>query len=142
MRLRQPYSQLYIHMVWATWDRLPLLSPELKSAVYACIQAECTALKAEVIAIGGVEDHVHLLVRIPASASVSDLIQHVKGASSHLVTHRLMHEDGFKWQGAYSAFSVSPSDVPRIQDYILNQEAHHRDQTLDEICEIPRGSLD
>jgi putative transposase len=131
----QRHIQLYVHLNWATWDRLPLLAGELKSAVYACIQAECNMLRAEVIAIGGTEDHVHLLVRLPTTVSVASLAKQVKGASSHWVTHGLTQEDGFKWQGSYGAFSVSAADVPRIRDYVLNQEAHHRDQTLDDDLE-------
>jgi putative transposase len=129
--MRRPNSELYVHVIWATWDRLPLLSGELQPAVYACIQAECAALNTEVIAIGGVEDHIHLLVRLPSTVSVASLVKQSKGASSHLVTHRLAHEDGFRWQGAYGAFSISASDVPRVRDYILRQEQHHRDHTLD-----------
>src|SRR5947209_2742512 len=83
--LRQPYTQLYIHLVWSTWDRLPLLTPELKATVYVCIQAECHALNTDVIATGGIEDHVHLLVRIPTTISIADLVKQIKGASSHLV---------------------------------------------------------
>jgi putative transposase len=134
--VRRPSTQVFVHAIWATWDRVPLLSGELKAAVYACIQAECTALSAEVLAIGGVEDHVHLLVRMPTTLSVASLVKQVKGVSSHLVTHKLVYEDGFRWQGAYSAFSVSTSDVPRIRDYILRQEQHHQDQTLQDDLEL------
>jgi putative transposase len=132
----QRHIQLYVHLNWATWDRLPLLSAELRSAVYACIQTECGALGAEVLAIGGTEDDVHLLVRLPTTVSVATLVKQFKGASSHLVTHELIHENGFRWQGTYGAFSVSRSDVPRICDYIARQEEHHRDQTLDHDLEF------
>ncbi|MEN6581922.1 MAG: transposase [Armatimonadota bacterium] len=63
--MREPYTQLYVHIVWSTWDRLPLLSADVQSAVYRCIQAECDRLGADVLAIGGVEDHIHILVRLP-----------------------------------------------------------------------------
>ncbi len=129
--MREPYTQLYLHLVWATWDRLPLLIPELQAPVYGCIQVECHSLKAEVIALGGVVDHVHLLVRFPTTISVADLVKQVKGSSSHLVTHRLPVPEGFKWQGAYGAFTLSKAEVPRIRDYILNQEQHHAEATLD-----------
>jgi putative transposase len=129
--LQHPYSQLYVHLVWATWDRLPLLTAELQRAVYACIQAKCRELRSELIAIGGTETHTHLLARIPTSLAVATLAQLVKGASSHLANHELAVRDGFKWQGAYGSFSVSKADVPRIREYILNHKKHHRDETLD-----------
>jgi len=132
----QRHIQVYIHLNWATWDRLPLLSDELRPDVYACIQAGCDALGAEVLAIGGTEDHVHLLVRLPTTVSVATLVKQVKGASSHMVTHELIPENGFRWQGAYGAFSVSRSDVSRVCDYIARQEEHHRDQILDHDLEF------
>jgi REP element-mobilizing transposase RayT len=133
--MQHPYSQLYVHLVWATWDRLPLLTAGLQRTVYACFQAKCRELRSELVAIGGTETHAHLLARIPTTLAVATLAQHVKGASSHLANHELAAPDGFKWQGAYGAFSVSKADVPRIREYILNQEQHHRDGTLDEELE-------
>jgi REP element-mobilizing transposase RayT len=127
--VRETFTQIYLHLVWATWDRLPSLSAEIRPAVYACIKAECLDLKAEVIAIGGRAGHVHVLVRIPATVAVASLVKQAKGASSHLVTHRLAPSNGFKWQGAYGAFSLSKSDVPSIRDYILRQDEHHRERT-------------
>src|SRR4051794_37480960 len=99
--MREPYTQLYVHLVWSTWDRQPLLTPELARAIYACMQAECRQLKVDVLAIGGTVDHVHRLVRIPTTVAIATLVKQVKGASSHLATHRLDTANGFKWQGAY-----------------------------------------
>ena len=76
--MREPLTQLYVHLVWATWDRFPLLPASIRPRVYACIQAECDALKAEVIAIGGTADHVHLLVRISATLAVATLVKQAK----------------------------------------------------------------
>jgi putative transposase len=135
--MREPYTRLFVHFVWATWDRAPLITEELRPAIYACIQAECTGLKMEVIAIGGIEDHVHILARIPTTVALAEIVKQMKGSSSHLVTHRLPDPDGFKWQGAYSAFTVSEHDVPRVRDYILNQAEHHRDRSLDPCLELP-----
>lgn len=134
--MREPYTQLYLHLVWATWDRLPLLTEKLRPPVYGCIQAECKQLEANVLAVGGIADHVHLLVRIPTTITVAALVKQVKGASSHLVNQRLMARDSFKWQGGYGAFTVSKADVPRVRDYILHQEEHHRAKTLDDDLEI------
>ena len=128
--MRNPYTQMYLHLVWSTRERLPLLTEEIRGAVYACIQEQCTTLKAEAVAIGGIADHVHLLVRFPTSVTVGTLVKQVKGASSHLVTHRLGQGEGFRWQGAYGAFTLSKSLVPRVQSYIARQAEHHRDGTL------------
>src|SRR3954466_10326674 len=81
-RIVRSYAEIYLHLVWGTWDRHPLLVGERVEAVYRAIHHECVRMRAEVIAIGGMEDHVHLLVRVPASLSASDLVKQVKGASS------------------------------------------------------------
>ena len=123
--MRAPYTQLYLHLIWATWDRLPLLTEDIEAQVYAAIASKCRALKCEPLAINGTDDHVHLLVRLHPTISVARLAQEVKGASSHLVTHVLKPGAFFKWQGAYRAFTIQKSDVPRLKAYIQNQKQHH-----------------
>ncbi len=128
--MRSPYTQLYLHCVWATWDRLPLITPQIEAPLYAAINAKCKELKCEPIAIGGIEDHVHLLVRFPTTLAVATLVKEVKGAPSHLMTHEVMPTEFFKWQGSYGAFTVSKGEARRVSDYVLNQKAHHGEKTL------------
>jgi putative transposase len=142
--MREPWTQLYLHLVWSTWDRLPLISAALRPAIYACIQAECDRFKVDVIAIGGTEDHIHLLLRIPTTISVATIMKQAKGVSSHLANHELAAPEGFKWQGAYGAFTLSKDDVPRIREYILHQEEHHQNHSLNHEYEpvIPIRGID
>jgi putative transposase len=132
--MRKPFTKLYLHLVWSTWDRAPLITPELLEAVDRCIRGECAKLGVEVMAFGGVADHVHLLVRFPTTVSIAELVKQVKGSSSHLANQRLRVP--FKWQGRYGAFTVSPSHVPRIRDYVLNQERHHADESTHPMLEM------
>ena len=104
--MRGNFTQLYLHYVWATWDRLPLITPDVQKLVYAAIVGECERLKCTVIAIGGVEDHVHLLTGFPTTVSVSEVIKQIKGNSSHFITHEVKPDEFFKWQGSYGAFTV------------------------------------
>ena len=134
--MRAPYTQLYVHLVWSTWDRLPLLTIHIRPAVYVCIQAECEKINAQLVAIGGTEDHVHLLARIPVTLPIATFAKQVKGSSSHMVNNCLQNAEPFKWQGGYGAFTVSKSLLPSIQSYILNQEQHHLEQTTDKDLEI------
>jgi REP element-mobilizing transposase RayT len=120
--------EVYVHLVWATWNRQPFLTRDVKPRVFNCIRAECAQMKADVVALGGVEDHMHALVRLPATQSISSLVKQIKGSSSHLVNHTC--EDYFKWQGGYGAFSVSRRHLASARDYVLHQEERHRTGSL------------
>ncbi len=126
----KPYTQLYTHLVWATWDRLPLIKPEFANRIYAGLRQETLDMHCETIALGGVEDHVHLLLQMPPTLCVSEVIKQLKGNSSHLVNREIAPLDGFKWQGYYGAFSVSRGDLRRVEDYVNHQEERHANQQL------------
>lgn len=128
--MRTPYTQLYVHLVWATWDRLPLITPAIEPRIYACITQKCRELKCVPLTIGGIEDHVHLLARLHTTTAVATLAKEVKGASSHLVTHEITPDEFFKWQGAYGAFTLRKSDVPQVLAYVRHQKQHHADRAL------------
>jgi putative transposase len=128
--MRANFTQLYLHYVWATWDRLPLITPDIQKLVYAAIIKECEQLKCTVIAVGGIEDHVHLLTGFPVTVSVSELIKQIKGSSSHFITHEVKPGDFFKWQGSYAAFTVSHDAIDSVANYIRNQANHHQQKSL------------
>jgi REP element-mobilizing transposase RayT len=86
----------------------------LERPLFACIAAKCEELKSQPLRIGGTEDHVHVLARLHPMVAVAELAKGMKGSSSHLITHEVDPDAGFKWQGSYGAFSVSPEDVPRV----------------------------
>lgn len=128
--MRAPYTQLYLHCVWATWDRLPLVTPQVEARMYGCMEDKCEELKCEALAIGGMTDHVHLLARFPATLEVARLVKEVKGASSHLMTHELCPGVFFKWQGAYGAFTVGKEGARQVAAYVRNQKVHHAEGRL------------
>jgi putative transposase len=135
--MRNAGLAMFVHIVWGTWDRLPLITDSIQPKLYHAIGAECTALKAEILALGGVEDHVHVLVSLPATISLAQLLKQMKGASAHLMTHAVAPDQFFRWQGAYGAVSVSPEDIPAACDYIKRQREHHAQQTLISAWELP-----
>ena len=128
--MRAPFTQLYAHLVWSTWNRLPLITPAVKGQVIGSIRAKCREMGAEVIAIEAMTDHLHLLARLPASVAISALVKETKAASSHLVTHVVAPGTPFRWQGAFGASSVSPKDVEAITSYVNDQQQHHSDGSL------------
>ncbi len=120
-----PYTQLYVHLVWSTWDRMPAITVEIATRIYAALNAKCEEFKCRALAIGGVEDHVHMLVCLHPMVSVSRLVGELKGSSAHLVNHAIVPGGSFHWQGSYGAFSIAKRAVPRVNDYILNQAGRY-----------------
>ena len=120
-----PWLQLYLHLVWATWNRLPMITPDVEPRLHAMLAAKARQLGCEPLTIGGLADHIHVLVRLPATVTVATLAKELKGASSHLVSHEVAPADGFRWQGGYGAFTLARRDVPLIRRYIAEQKQRH-----------------
>ncbi len=121
-----------LHLVWATYDRQPLLVPEIRALVYREIIAKGKENLCPVVAIGGTDDHVHVVVQFATTVSISKLVKDMKGASSHLANHRETGVPGtFKWQGTYGVFPIEPDSLPRVIHYVERQEEHHRDDSVD-----------
>jgi len=128
--MRSPHLELYVHLVWATWDRLLLITPELEPRLYAALVQQARTLSSVPLAIGGIADHVHLLLQLPSTLSVAAVVKALKGSSSHLVTHGIQKDTVFKWQGGYGAFSDSAGEVERVQRYVACQREHHATRSL------------
>ena len=130
------YSRLFYHFVWSTWERTPLLTGEVEAKAYAVIRAQSAAMNIKVLAIGGIADHVHVLVSMPAVRDLPLFIKSVKGVSSRTLNQIYGKPTwSFKWQGRYGAITVSPSHMGKLTRYILNQKQHHADGTLWPSCE-------
>jgi putative transposase len=124
------YTQLYVHVVWSTWNRLPLINEHIESELYSAIVKKCRQLECKPIAINGTEDHIHLLVSLHPKISTSRLVKDIKGSSSHLITHEIAPNEFFKWQGGFGVFSVSKGDLQKVRAYIKNQKNHHHEGGL------------
>ncbi len=122
-------SEVYIHLVWTTFRRLPLMTTAIERPTHRAIVSEAKKLGCIVLCIGGTEDHVHLLIRLPRTLSVASLAGQIKGVSS-TVARNLVPDTGFGWQSGYGAFSVSPMDVAAVRHYIANQKQHHAEGTF------------
>ena len=125
--MRKPFTQLYCHLVRGTWNRLPLVRPEMEPRLYTAIGDKALELQCVPVAIGGTEDHLHCLISFHPTVAISYLVQQIKGASSHLMTHELIGPENFKWQGAYGAFTLGADGIEPVRAYILNQKRHHAD---------------
>ena len=128
--MRQSKIEVYLHLVWATYRRLPFVTNEIESAVYRCIQNEAQQVGCEVLAIGGMPDHVHLIVKFPATIDIARLMNQIKGVSSHFIRQQLSDKEGFTWQSGYSVHSITPNQVDPVVAYVRNQKQHHAEKTL------------
>ena len=133
------YSQIYLHVIFSVKDRESLILPEYEQELHSYLCGACKNRKHMVIAIGGMPDHIHLLISMHPSEGVSALVQSIKVQSS-----LWMHNKGvakFSWQAGYAAFSYSKSQLPQVAKYILNQKEHHKDRSFDnEILHIAQKS--
>ena len=126
----QSLVQIYIHIVFSTKLRKPLLSSNaLRERMHAYLAGTCHHHKSPAIVVGGVEDHVHLLCRLGKTIDISTLIRELKKESSEWAKTELAISD-FYWQSGYGAFSISPNHVEALLSYIKNQEDHHRQESF------------
>ncbi|GAB4025755.1 IS200/IS605 family transposase [Spirosoma gilvum] len=119
-------SKLWVHAVFSTKDRQPLIIPVIRQTVHIELRNQLINLGCFVDCIGGVADHVHLLFLLNPKKSIADVLKQLKGGSSHAFNQAKLTATHFAWQTGYGAFSVSESHVPRVRTYIQNQEEHHR----------------
>jgi putative transposase len=124
-----PYWRLFYHFVWGTKNREPLIAPEWENSLHNAIAAKAADLGAFVHAVGGIEDHAHLVVSVPPKIALSTFIGQVKGNSSHFVNHELDVSIYFGWQAEYGVVSFGGKMLDMVVRYAKNQRKHHTDGT-------------
>ena len=98
--------------------------------------AEQQGYQHQPIKIGGTKDHIHILVNIHPSVSVSNVVKEVKGFSSFIIANKIQPESLFRWQSGYGVISISPQGISRISKYITDQKEHHRQGTMESNWEL------
>lgn len=124
------YSRVWLHIVWATLERRPLLdkTAAAKLSVYFHDYARAKKIYMKINFVN--PDHVHALVDLPTNLTIEDMMQLFKGSSSHWVNEQNLVAGKFGWGRGYGVFSVSESAVSRVCAYIANQEEHHRKRSV------------
>lgn len=123
------YWRLHYHLVWASYQRVPLLDESLERQVYGTILGKAKDLGVIIHAIGNIEDHIHVAASIPPKLAVADCVKHFKGASSHYVNHQPGASGGFGWQDGYGALTFGDRAMEDVVAYVRNQKEHHRQKT-------------
>lgn len=120
------YLSLHFHVVFSTKHRERWITPEIESEVWAYLGGICRAHGVKALMIGGVEDHIHLLVGMPATVLLCDLVKRIKGESSKWISTKWPAMKAFSWQDGYGGFSIGHSQIRDTVHYISHQREHHR----------------
>ena len=126
------YVSSYHHCVFSTKERLPLITAPLQERLWPFLGGIARQNKMCALEIGGVADHVHILLSLPATMPIAKAMQLIKGGSSKWIHENFPDQRLFAWQEKYGAFSVSVSQLDTIIAYIKNQPEHHRKMTFQE----------
>ena len=119
------FVKMRAHLFWSTKFRRRILDPEWRSALFEKLASIPRQADARVLCVGGVRNHVHLLLGWSPSVPLSDVARDLKTWSSRWIRQNIPGQSSFRWQGGYSAFTVYHRDQSILIEYLLNQERHH-----------------
>ena len=122
----QNFHALWVHLIWSTKNREPLITKQIKWLLYKKIKEICKETNYYLDHINGTEDHLHLLMEIKPRFAISDVVKNIKGLSWEWMRAQNLSKNYLSWQDGFAAISVSPSQLNRVRQYIRNQEARHK----------------
>jgi len=124
------YTSLRYHVVFSTKNREMWIKPDVEERIWAYLGGIAKRNGMMPLRIGGIEDHVHLLLGAPAVLAPAKIAQLIKGGSSAWIRETFPRMKGFGWQDGYGAFTVSASNVLSVVEYIQGQREHHRGRSF------------
>ena len=127
-----PFLNVWIHLVWTTKKRNPLLTKRIRPYVFHHIRKNGQKKNIHIDFVNGYNDHVHCLVSLSNNQTISEIVQLIKGESAFWINGSRLCPETFEWQDEYFAVSVDESRVNAVREYIKNQEAHHTTKTFQE----------
>ena len=126
------YTNLLLHAVFGTKERRPIIHDSFRPRLFEYMAGFARQEFGGSLAVGGMADHVHGLILMPADMSVAEMMRDWKSLSSKWVHETFPAEAGFAWQEGYAAFTVSRSNVAKVANYIQHQAEHHQKMTFEE----------
>lgn len=124
------FSQIYIQIVFAVKNRNGLIHPTWEEELYKYITGIVTNKEQKMLAINGMQDHIHILIGMKPSCCLSDLVREIKKSSSNYINEKKFTKYPFEWQSGYGAFSYSHSSLDNVIFYIKNQKEHHKKKSF------------
>ncbi|APZ94961.1 IS200/IS605 family transposase [Fuerstiella marisgermanici] len=128
----QSLANLYIHLIFSTKDRFPFLTDDVRPDLHAYMATVLANLNSPAMLINSVQDHVHILFTMSRTVTLAQVVEDVKKSSSKWIKTQSPQLAAFAWQAGYGGFSVSESNVPKVESYIRRQEEHHRVKSFQE----------
>lgn len=128
--MSQSLVKNYMHIVFSTKHRQPLIQPPYEIALHAYLGGICMELECPVLIVGGYIDHVHILCLLSKKIALMQLMKELKANSSKWMKTNDAALSNFFWQDGYGAFSVNPAEVDVVKRYIQNQHTHHQKQSF------------
>ena len=125
------HTSLHYHLVFSTQNREPWFDGDFRPKLFAYLGGAIRGLEGHPHAVGGIADHVHLLIGLKPTCCLSNVMRELKAQSSAWIIEQL-HRSAFAWQEGYGAFTVSAPDLEKVRKYVLGQEEHHRKTTFQE----------
>jgi REP-associated tyrosine transposase len=126
------YTQIHLQVVFSVQNRDSVIQKQWEDELYKYISGIITNNGHKMLAIDGMPDHIHILLGMRPTQSLSDLMQDIKGSSSKWINEKNFIRGKFSWQAGYGAFSYSKSQLTKVIQYIKNQKEHHRKKTFAE----------
>lgn len=123
--MKQNKLSLWVHLVWGVKKREFLITDELQPALFYKMDEIADSKGYDIVEKNAMPDHVHLLVRLNPTHSISDIMKNIKGSTAHWINQQGLDDTKFEWQDGYGAFTVSSFMVKKVISYIQNQQQHH-----------------
>lgn len=130
-----PYTQLFYHIVWATKNREPLVTPDVEPVIYDLLRGKAIGLGGVVFALNGMPNHAHMVASIPARIAVANFIGQIKGVSATRFNKSGVRAEPLFWQEGYGVFSFDSKRLPNYIAYVQRQKEHHAQGTTIPVLE-------
>lgn len=128
--MAQSLAKVYLHVIFSTKNRAPRLADDWREELFQVLGGTANNLGCQSLIVGGVADHVHMLLQLSRTITVTDAVGKIKSTSSNWVNQACRLAEEFHWQAGYAAFSVSQSSVESVRQYVRRQPEHHAAQSF------------
>jgi REP element-mobilizing transposase RayT len=127
---------LYVHVLWAVRGRDAILTKTIRTVLFAHLQKSAEAKGTRILSVNGGTDHVHVLLQLHPAQNLAQVVRQLKAESAEWLNATQLIAAGMDWEDDYAAYSVSPSAVRQVTDYLDRQEEYHKAKSLDAELEI------